>query len=90
MDVSQFFQVVSSQLFDFTHFRVLWFIVHMIGAIACITFVSWELDEQRANPFVTTLYDTAYSISDIDYPAIYICPNNIISRTRAEAYARRL
>lgn len=72
------------------YFRVFWFIVHMVGATIIVFMIFWSLTKQQANPFVTTLYDTAYPISDIDYPSIYICPNNIISRTRAEAYARRL
>lgn len=62
----------------------------MIGAIAVIFLVSWNLDEQQNNPFVTTLYDTAFPISDIDYPSVFICPNNILSRTRAENYAKYL
>lgn len=62
--------------------------MHVIGAIAVIIVVAWELDRYQANPFVTTLYDTAYSISDIG--TVFICPNNIISRSRAEAYAQQL
>lgn len=84
------FLIKRRLLVYFIHFRALWFIVHVIGAIACIFIVSAELDEQQTNPFVTTLYDTAYPISDIGFPAVYLCHNNIISRTRAEAYAQRL
>lgn len=64
--------------------------MHVFGAIAVIIMVAWELDRYQANPFVITLYDTAYTISDIGFPTVFICPNNIISRSRAEAYAQQL
>lgn len=46
----------------------MWFCVHAIGAIAVILVVTWSLEQQQTNLFVTTLYDTSYQISDIGFP----------------------
>lgn len=61
-------------IFHFNFFldRILWCVVHMIGAISVIVIINWVWDAHMLNPFVTTLYDTAYSISKIGYPGKFI------------------
>lgn len=53
--------------------------MHTIGAVSIITIVDRTLEHYMANPFVTTLYDMAYPISQIGFPGkciTYIEPNN--------------
>lgn len=80
----------KSVVFNFVHFRILWFVLHLSCATIVVYGIGWSLREQQGNPFVTTLYDTAYQSTDIGYPLVYACPNNIMSRARATAYAERL
>lgn len=50
------------------HSRFLWIVVHIIGAVSIISILNYTLEEHMTNPFVTTLYDTAYPISKIGFP----------------------
>lgn len=65
-----FVQTNTIGVFILFHFRVLWFIVHLFSAVAVIFFIIWSLDNEQANPFVTTLYDTAYPITKIGFPSM--------------------
>lgn len=48
----------------------MWMAVHLIGATAIISIVQRTWINHITNPFVTTLHDTAYPISEIGFPGL--------------------
>lgn len=58
----------THELICLGHFRILWIVVHIIGAVSIITILDRTLEHHMTNPFVTTLYDMAYPISQIGFP----------------------
>lgn len=66
------FHVLGEKTACFEYFRFLWIVVHVIGAVSIISILNWTLEHHMTNPFVTTLFDTSYPISQIGFPGKFI------------------
>lgn len=70
--------------------KLMWTCVWIVMIVAAIYIVLFAWARFTDNPTITTLESQHYSIFDLEFPAVAICPNNKISKTYAEQYAERL
>jgi amiloride-sensitive sodium channel len=67
--------------------KIMWSIFHLIMLSASMNIVLIAWSRFTDNPTITTLESQHYSIYNLNFPAIAICPNNKLSRKAVEEYA---
>lgn len=67
--------------------RLMWMVLHIVMTIISIYLVLFAWSRFTENPTVTNLESQHYSIYNLKFPAVAICPNNKISKSYAEEYA---
>lgn len=70
--------------------KIMWFILHVTMLTIAINVVLFAWSRFTDNPTITTLENQHYSIYNIPFPAIGVCLNNKLSKTKVEEYADNL
>lgn len=70
--------------------KVMWFVLHFTMMTIAINVVMIAWSKFTDNPTITTLESQHYSIYNIYFPAIAICANNKLSKSKVELYAEHL
>lgn len=67
--------------------KVMWIVIHFIMLFMAINIVTIAWGRFTDNPTITTLESQHFSIYNLPYPGIAICPNNKLSRESVDKYA---
>jgi hypothetical protein len=70
--------------------KVMWGIFHLITLFSAINIVKIAWGRFTDNPTITTLESQHFSIYELPFPALAICPNNKMSNQSVDEYAEYL
>lgn len=69
---------------------LLWALVHLTAGAFIGLILVQAYQQYSTHPLVTTLADTLHPVGRVPFPAISVCSNNRVARSRAAAYAAEL